>query len=122
MLPADNTLVIIMKLLFSLTLICSFPIVINPTFAAFENWFCSCFKNNKTKLYWLQNLSRFCVVVSAITISICLAGKIDKFLGLMGSLLCAPLALFFPAVLHLKALAESKMEKVVDVVLAVIAV
>ena len=52
MLPADNIIVIIMKFLISLMLICSFPIVINPAFTAFENWFCSCFKNDKTKLYW----------------------------------------------------------------------
>lgn len=52
MLPAGSTLVIIMKFLFSLNLICSFPIVINPTNSAVENWFCGCVKHDKSKLYW----------------------------------------------------------------------
>ena len=45
MLPADNTAVIIIKFLFSLNLICSFPIAINPTNTALESWLCSCLKN-----------------------------------------------------------------------------
>ena len=109
MLPADSLLVIILKFLFSLNLVCSFPIMINPANAALENWFCKCFKHNKTKLYWSQNFSRFLIVVLEITISVCLASKIDKFVGLVGSVLCVPLALFLPALLHLNAIAKTPM-------------
>ena len=134
MLPADSVTAIIIKFLYSLNLVCSYPIVIYPANQAVENWFCSCLKKkrysrlqtdtedemddpaqeesisreNKT-LYWMQNFSRVCVTVGAIICGIVLASKIDKFLGLVGALLCAPLALTFPAMLHLKLLAKTRM-------------
>lgn len=65
----------------------------------------------------MQNLSRALVTLCAIIVSITLASKVDKFLGLLGSMLCAPLALTCPAILHLKRMAKTKLEKVFDVIL-----
>lgn len=124
MLPADNVSVILIKFLYSLNLICSFPIAIQPTFTAVEAWFCGCLclRERQTCLYWVQNFSRFLVCISAIVIATCLADKIDKFLGLIGSFLCAPLALFFPALVHLNLIAKSRSEKIYDLVFIFISI
>ena len=44
MLPADSVAAIIIKFLYSLNLVCSYPIVIYPANTAVETWFCSCLK------------------------------------------------------------------------------
>ena len=107
MLPADSVTVIIIKFLFSLNLVCSFPIMIYPANAAIEGWFCSCLNDSPKKLYAMQNFSRVLVAAAATFCAIVLASKLDKFLGLVGSMLCAPLALTFPALAHYKLLAKT---------------
>ena len=47
------------------------------------------------------------MVVSSVVIALTVADKIDKFLGLIGALLCAPLAMTIPAMIHLKILAKT---------------
>lgn len=101
-LNSDNVAVILIKFAYSLNLVCSYPICIFPTNIAIENWLCSCLKQNPKSLYWAQNFSRLFVTAAAIFMAIVLASKVDKFLGLVGSLLCAPLAMTFPALLHMK--------------------
>ena len=49
-----------------------------------------------------------------------LASKLDKFLGLLGSLFCAPLALTAPAMIHLKLIAKTKTEKWIDISIIVL--
>ena len=121
MLPAENVAVIIIKFLYSLNLVCSYPIIIFPTNNSIEDWLCKCFgKRHPLKAYWAQNFSRLCVTLSAIMCSIYLASKLDKFLGLIGALICAPLAVTFPAMLHLKHLAKSSCEKWFDGILITI--
>ena len=58
----------------------------------------------------------------ACVLGACLASKIDKFLALIGAFLCAPLAIFFPALLHYNLLAKTKGQKAVDMALIVISV
>ena len=122
MLPADNIVVIIIKFLFTLNLVCSYPIVIQPCNTAVELIYEACFTKDTMLMYWIQNFSRMAVAAVATICAVVLASKLDKFLGLMGSMLCAPLALFFPAVAHLKILAKTKTEKAVDIALIIIAV
>ena len=107
-LPSDSITVILIKFAYSLNLICSYPIIIYPANLAIENWLCSCFSQNKTKLYWAQNFSRFCITTLAVISAIALSKKIDKFSGLLGSFLCAPLALTFPSILSLKHLSKTR--------------
>jgi proton-coupled amino acid transporter len=48
--------------------------------------------------------------------------KLDVFLSILGALLCAPLALTFPTLVHLKQLAKTKTEKIVDIFLVILSV
>ena len=107
MLPPQDKTVIATKLLFIVNLLCSYAICIYPTNTIIESWLFD--RSNKSKtVYWLQNLSRTCVIILAAFLGVALADRIDKFLGLMGALLCAPLALMIPSLVHLKLLATTK--------------
>jgi len=70
----------------------------------------------------MQNFSRVCVTLIATVFAIMVASKLDKFLALMGSLLCAPLALGFPALAHYKLLAKTWQDKTIDLTLFMVAV
>jgi len=114
MLPPADPLVIATKMLFIVNLICSYSLNIYPTNTIIEGWIFK--KDDKSdRTYMLKNLSRAIVAVSACMLGVALAAKIDKFLGLMGALLCAPLALIFPASVHLSLLARTAKEKIVDI-------
>ena len=65
----------------------------------------------------MNNLLRTIVVVLTVIISITIADKIDKFLGLVGALLCAPLAMTIPALVHLILLAKTFKAKLIDTAL-----
>ena len=116
MLPAYNIAVIIMKFLFSFNLIFSYSIIIQPANQILGNWFCKCAKKGRTR-HWLKNLQRTMVVLVSVMLALTIADKIDKFLGLVGALLCAPLAMTIPALVHLKMLAKTNVEKMVDILL-----
>ena len=119
MLPAQDIIVIITKLLFIVNLLCSYAICIYPTNTIIEEWIWN--KHDRSlSTYYKKNLSRALVAASSAYLGIALANKIDKFLGLMGALLCAPLALMFPSLIHLKLLAETKQEKAFDIFLVVL--
>ena len=77
---------------------------------------------SKTIYQWLQNFSRALVCLTATYCAIALEKKLDKFLSVLGALLCAPLAILFPALLHLKSVAKTNEEKWVDIILIAIAV
>ena len=59
------------------------------------------------------------VVLVSVVIAMTVADKIDKFLGLVGALLCAPLAMTIPAMVHLRMLARTTKEKVIDLIFIV---
>ena len=122
MLPGDKTYVVVTKFLVCVNLLCSYPIMINPANKIFEKWVFRC-KNLKKKSrtrYWFKNFQRFLVVFLGAYMAVELASKIDKFLGLLGALLCAPLALFMPALLHWKLIAKTRSEKFFDFIILVV--
>lgn len=122
MLPKESVGVIVIKFLFSLNLLCSYPIVIYPANQSLEAWFCCCFRKGGRSAYWAANLSRLLVTLSATLLGIFLASKMDKFLGLIGSLACAPLALTFPCLVHLKLLATTRREKAADALMVLLSI
>lgn len=71
--------------------------------------------------YWLQNISRFIVVFLAIYFAIELSKRLDKFLSVLGALLCAPLAILYPSLIHLVSLSKTGADVLADVFLIVIA-
>jgi solute carrier family 36 (proton-coupled amino acid transporter) len=121
MLPASDPIVIVIKLCFVLNLLCSYGIFINPTNTILENWMFGK-KSSPMSSYYTRNFSRFVVCISAAILGVALSDKIDKFLGLMGALLCAPLAITMPSMLHLRLIAKTKRERMIDIALIVISI
>ena len=116
MLPAENVAVMLMKFLFSFNLLFSYPLAIQPANKIFGKWFCSGAPKGNCR-YWLKNLQRTILVVITVVIALTIADKIDKFTGLVGALLCAPLALTIPALVHLVLLAKTPKAKAIDIAL-----
>jgi len=64
--------------------------------------------------------NRFFIVISAVYLAVVLASKLDKFLSLLGALLCAPLAFTMPTLCHLKLLAKTRRQKIEDVLIIIL--
>jgi proton-coupled amino acid transporter len=110
----------------SLNLVCSYAIMIYPTNTIIEDYmYRSLSKKRDTKskrvYYWVQNASRVMVCILAAYCAIELQSKLDKFLSLMGALLCAPLAILYPALIHLGIIAKNKRDVIIDLALVVLA-
>ena len=61
-----------------------------------------------------KNITRTCVICVVVVITIMLGDKLDKFLSILGSVTCTPMAFTFPAMFHLKACAETTSQKALD--------
>ena len=134
MLPQDNLLVKILILLNVLILIFTYPLTVNPANTILEsvtvNRWCKKKRQGGKRdeedehdpgeyeswtLYSVKNISRLFICVSAAYLGIELHDKLDKFIGLLGALFCAPLAIMTPALCHLKVVAKTRSQKCVDI-------
>jgi proton-coupled amino acid transporter len=66
-----------------------------------------------------KNNSRTILVFGTVCLTIMLGDKLDKFLSILGALTCTPIAFTFPAMFHLKAVANTTVQKVSDVLLII---
>jgi solute carrier family 36 (proton-coupled amino acid transporter) len=108
-----------------LNLICSYAIMIFPTNTILEDYLykrLSKKKDSKSRkiYYWVQNISRVLICYMAAYAAIELHKKLDKFLSLLGALLCAPLAIMYPALIHLRIIARTKKEVITDLFLVIL--
>ena len=128
-----SVVVIVLNLLYCTNTMCSYAIFIFPANNIIEEYtlhFLQKKVNNRTEMgrkfkrlrYWLQNLSRFTIVLLAIYFAIELSKRLDKFISVLGALLCAPLAILYPAILHMASLAKTKMDVIKDLLLIILAV
>ena len=62
-----------------------------------------------------KNMSRSTIVFLVVCMTIMLKDKFDKFLAILGSVTCTPMAFTFPAIFHLKAVAETPAQKGLDI-------
>jgi solute carrier family 36 (proton-coupled amino acid transporter) len=111
-LDQGSTIVLVLQVIYVINLLCSYAITIFPTNNIIEDYtlrFLSKKKDSRSKLIkeLFQNCSRMMVCLAAAYCSIAIGKKLDKCLSVLGALLCAPLAILFPALLHLKSLAKT---------------
>ena len=74
------------------------------------------------KRQWTKNLSRTLLVAFTVVFTMLVDQKIDKFLGILGALCCTPIAFTFPAAFHLKAIAKTKFQRAVDIIIIVFSI
>lgn len=116
-LPAKDPGVSTIIALYSLAICLSIPLQLFPAIRIMENGlFTTRSGKNNAVVKWEKNVFRVAVVFMCAWVSIVGSkDKLDKFVALVGTLVCAPLCFVFPTLFHLKAAAKTYVRKVADV-------
>ncbi|GAA6032904.1 hypothetical protein JCM8097_000041 [Rhodosporidiobolus ruineniae] len=118
-LPQDDKFVNASQFLYSLAILLSTPLQLFPAVRIMENGLFSPHRSGKSspKVKWEKNAFRALSVAVCATIAWLGANDLDKFVSLIGSIACVPLGLVFPAMLHYKAVAQTRKQRIIDIVL-----
>jgi len=116
-----STIPQLVKIIFCINLIFSYPLVIYPANMVIESYMYGSWAKTK-KRQWMKNLNRTIMVAFTIVISLLMGEQLDKFLSINGSLFCTPIAFILPTLFHYKLVAETKSQKNVDIAILVLAV
>ncbi len=68
----------------------------------------------------MKNVNRTVMVIFTVILAILMADQLDKFLAILGALGCTPVAFTLPVLFHYHICAETKREKVLDIVVIVL--
>ncbi|GAA6014180.1 hypothetical protein JCM11491_004130 [Sporobolomyces phaffii] len=118
-LPQDDKFVNAAQFLYSLAILLSTPLQLFPAVRIMENGIFSRSGKHSNKVKWEKNAFRTAVVVGCAGIAWAGASDLDKFVSLIGSLACVPLCFCYPALLHYKACAHTRKQKILDIALLV---
>lgn len=101
----EGTVTNVIKVLFCLNLLFSYPLVLYPANMIIEGQVFGRWKANEPdsrKLFWATNVLRTLIVIASTLFTLQLGQRVDQFLGLIGALTCAPISFLFPALFHLR--------------------
>ncbi|KAG1774427.1 amino acid transporter [Suillus placidus] len=107
------------QFLYSLAILLSIPLQFFPAVRILENGLFVRSGKQDSRVKWTKNLFRFGLVAISTVISWVGAADLDKFVSLIGSFACVPLCFVYPAMLHYKAVAKTRTEKLGDIFLGV---
>ena len=113
-LPQDDKFVNAVQFLYSLAILLSTPLQLFPAIRIMENELFSRSGKYNPYIKWQKNTFRFCLVVICALIAWGGAGDLDKFVALVGSFACVPLVYVYPPLLHLKAVARRRWQRITD--------
>ena len=105
-LPEKSIVTYIVKILFSLNLVFSYPLVIHPANLVVESWFFGSWAKTR-KRQMCKNLTRTIIVALSCVVAIQLYDLLDQFLSITGGLTCIPVAFLIPAAVHLEVVAKA---------------
>ena len=112
-LPPKSWITYVIKILFSLNLIFSYPLVIHPANLVLESYlFGSWAKTRRRQMS--KNVSRSIIVALSCVVALTVYDKLDRFLGITGALTCTPIAFILPSIFHYKVCAETPMQRAID--------
>ena len=115
MMPADNLIIQIVKILFMINLVFSYPLTIFITNVILEGFTFHNSKSSPNIRKWLKNLQRSCVLLFGIICAIYLKDVLDQILAISGTILGTTVVMKFPVLCHYKLLAKTKWEKAIDI-------
>ncbi|CAL8577048.1 hypothetical protein XPA_002897 [Xanthoria parietina] len=118
-LPQDDKFVNAVQFLYSLAILLSTPLQLFPAIRIMENGIFTRSGKNDPKIKSGKNVFRFVLVMVCALIAWGGAGDLDKFVAVIGTFCCLPLVYVYPALLHLKAVAQTRQQQVIDVCLCV---
>ncbi|GAA5974316.1 hypothetical protein JCM11641_006731 [Rhodosporidiobolus odoratus] len=123
-LPQDDKFVNASQFLYSLAILLSTPLQLFPAVRIMENGLFAPQKSGKhsNKVKWEKNAFRTVSVAACALIAWLGANDLDKFVSLIGSLACVPLGLVYPALLHYKACARTRKQRIIDISLMIFGV
>lgn len=119
--PQDSRLVNAVQFIYSLAVLAGTPVQLFPALRIVEARLFARSSSGKrsSATKWRKNAFRTAVVLLCTAISVLGANDLDRFVALIGSFACVPLVYIFPALLHYRGVAETRLEKAGDVLLAV---
>ncbi|KAA1467720.1 hypothetical protein DENSPDRAFT_832835 [Dentipellis sp. KUC8613] len=120
-LDSTSRLVQAVQLLYGLAILLSVPLQLFPAVRIMENGIFHPSRSGKldSKVKWMKNGFRGLIVLGCTVISWAGAKDLDKFVAFVGSFACVPLCYVYPAMLHYKACARTRREKLADIALFV---
>lgn len=107
------------QFLYSIAILLSIPLQFFPAVRILENAVFVRSGKQDARIKWLKNLLRFVLVMFCTLLSWLGAADLDKFVALIGSFACVPLCLVYPPMLHYKAVAKTRAQKLADILLGV---
>ncbi|KAJ1929314.1 hypothetical protein IWQ60_001284 [Tieghemiomyces parasiticus] len=118
-LPANDPMVPIVQFVYALAIIFSVPLQMFPAIRILEaGLFVRSGKGNPW-VKWQKNLFRTLLAFFIASISVVGADKLDRFVALIGSFACIPLSFIYPSLFHLRAVARTRRQRIIDILLCV---
>lgn len=114
-LPSKDIAVAAIQVIWVINLIFTYPLVIHPSNMVIESYIYKGWVKSR-KRTWMKNITRSLLVAFTIALSIYLMDTLDKLESLNGAFACIPIAFLLPALFHYKLVAETRREKIVDLV------
>ena len=120
--PQTSKLVNVVQFLYSMAVLVGTPVQLFPAARIIETSLFGERASGKRSqaMKWKKNAFRTGITILCGVIAILGASDLDKFVALIGSFACVPLVYIYPALLHYKAVAQSRWTKVGDLVLMVV--
>lgn len=119
--PLDNKLTIVCKILYSLAICLTAPLMLFPALKIIENCLFRKFKSGKESMgvKWSKNVYRILLCIFCAVVAFGIGGdNLDKFVSLVGSIACVPLCFIFPGMFHLK-VSKKRVDQVSNIALIV---
>ena len=108
MMPSSNIIIIIVKILYIINLVFSYPLIIYMTNIILEGFMFKSWKKATNARKYCKNLSRSMVLLLGIIAAMYLKDMLDKVLALCGTLLGSTVVMTIPALCHYKLLAKTR--------------
>lgn len=118
-LDSSSKMVQSVQLLYALAILLSVPLQLFPAVRILENGIFTRSGKADPKVKWLKNCFRFGMVAICTIISWLGAADLDKFVAFVGSFACVPLCYVYPAMLHYRACAHTRKQKLADMAMIV---
>jgi proton-coupled amino acid transporter len=114
MLPADNKFVQLMKLLFCINLVFSYPMTNAITHTVAQEFVFGTSYGGRADRpdekvhYWKVNILRSLILCFSLCVTVCVADQLDHVLAIAGAILGMTNVLLIPSICHYKLLAETR--------------
>ncbi|EKM78627.1 hypothetical protein AGABI1DRAFT_40780 [Agaricus bisporus var. burnettii JB137-S8] len=114
-----NKMVLVVQFIYSLAILLSVPLQLFPAVRILENGLFTSSGKGDSRVKWMKNFFRFFMVMVCTAVSSWGAKDLDKFVAFVGSFACVPLCYVYPAMLHYRACARTRKQRVADIVMIV---